>query len=323
MSLKLGFIGTGGIAQHHVKNLVQMQGVELAAFYDVDPERAGKAASEHAGAKAYAHLDDMLDGSRLDGVYVCVPPMAHGAAEEKLIERGIPFLVEKPLGIDRELPRAIGEKIKAKKLTTSVGFHWRYNESAALAKKLLAETTPGMALGYWMGGMPMVPWWRVMSGSGGQFVEQTTHIVDLLRYVCGEVREVYAAYALQAMDKKVEGTDVPDVGTVALKLANGMIATISNTCMMPIGHRVGLDVYTSNGVLELRSDALTELTAQGSKAHPNVANPYFVEDEAFLHALRTGDSSRILSDYEDALKTHEVTIAANESAASGKAVRLS
>lgn len=101
---------------------------------------------------------------------------------------------------------------------------------------------------------------------------------------------------------------------MTLKLANGMVATISNTCLLPIGHHVGLDIYTGNGVLELRSDALNELTAEGTNVHPNVANPYFVEDEAFLHALRTGDTSRILSDYEDSLKTHEITIAANESA---------
>lgn len=323
MTLKLGFIGSGGIAQHHVKNLVQMEGVALSAFYDVDIQRAQKSASEHSGAKAFSNLDEMLDGSDLDGVYVCVPPMAHGDAENKLVERGIPFLVEKPLGIDNEVPIAIGERIKAKKLITSVGYHWRYNESASLAKQLLAESKPGMALGYWMGGMPMVPWWRVQASSGGQFVEQTTHIVDLLRYLCGEVREVYAAYALQVMGEKVEGTDVPDVGTVTLKLENGMVATISNTCLLPVGHHVGLDIYTNNGVLELRSDALKEITSAGSQTHANVANPYYVEDEAFLHALRTGDTSRILSDYEDSLKTHKITIAANDSALSGKPIILS
>ncbi|RKP53020.1 gfo/Idh/MocA family oxidoreductase [Cohnella endophytica] len=323
MTLKLGFIGTGGIANAHLDNLTKIDGIELTAFYDLDLARAQKAADVHGGAKAFSNLDEMLDGTKLDGVYVCVPPMAHGDAENKLVERGIPFLVEKPLGIDRELPRSIGAKVKASNLLTSVGYHWRYNESATLAKRLLENSKAGMALGYWMGGMPMVPWWRVQQGSGGQFVEQTTHIVDLLRYLCGEVSEVYAAYALQVMGDKVEGTDVPDVGTVTLKLANGMVATISNTCLLPAGHHVGLDIYTESGILELRGDALNEITSAGRSIHPNVANPYFVEDEAFVHALRTGDRSRILSDYEDSLRTHEITIAANESAVSGQPVRLS
>lgn len=322
MTIRLGFIGTGGIANYHVNNLARMEGVELAAFYDVDVQRAEKTASAHRGARAYADLDEMLDGGRLDGVYVCVPPMAHGAAELRLIERGIPFLVEKPLGIDGELPADIGRKAREAKLITAVGYHWRYMESAGLAKRLLADGKPGMALGYWMGGMPMVPWWRVRSSSGGQFVEQTTHIVDLLRYLCGEVSEVYAAYSLQVMGNAVPGTDVPDVGTVTMKLANGMVATISNTCLLPVGHHVGLDVYTDRGVLEIRGDGLRELTKDGETKHPNIANPYALEDEAFVHALRTGDTSRILSDYEDSLRTHAVTIAANESAKSGRPISL-
>jgi len=322
MAVKLGFIGTGGIANHHLKNLVQMDDVQLVSFCDVDLQRAQKAADAHAGAKAYDSIDNMLDAGGLDGVYVCVPPLAHGDAEFKLIERSLPFLVEKPLGIDRGIPAEIARKVSGGKLITSVGYHWRYDQSAALAKDELASRKPGMALGYWMGGMPMVPWWRVQSGSGGQFVEQTTHIVDLLRYLCGEVREVYAAYGLQVMDKQVPGTDVADVGTVTLKLENGMVATISNTCLLPVGHHVGLDIYTDKGVLELRSGGLKELTAEGERLRKNKTNPYFVEDEAFVYALRTGDTSRILSDYADALRTHDVTMAANESAVSGQPVKL-
>ncbi|MBB6735991.1 Gfo/Idh/MocA family oxidoreductase [Cohnella sp. CBP 2801] len=323
MTVKLGFVGTGGIASFHIKNLVQMEGVELAAFFDTDAQRAQKAASEHAGAKAFSNLDEMLDGSKLDGLYICVPPMAHGEAESKAIERGLPFLVEKPLGLDRGVPEEIARRVAEKKLLTAVGYHWRYNDTMAEAKRLLAESRTGMALGYWMGGMPMVPWWRVMKGSGGQFVEQTTHIVDLLRFLCGEVTEVYAAYALRDMDRQVPGTDVPDVGTVTFKLASGAVATVSNTCLLPVGHHVGLDVYTDRGVLEVRGNELKDITKTETRSVRNVSNPYYVEDEAFVHALRTGDSSRILSDYADALLTHEVTVAANESAAGGKPVAIS
>ncbi|MFD0960755.1 Gfo/Idh/MocA family protein [Paenibacillus chungangensis] len=322
MTVKLGFIGTGGIANYHIGSLVQIKDVSLTAFCDVDLGRAQRAASGHHGAKAYAKVEDMLDDNKLDGVYICVPPMAHGDVERQLIERAIPFLVEKPLGIDRNTPAAISQAVKAKKLITSVGYHWRYSEATNVAKQLLADRTPGMALGYWMGGMPMVPWWRVQTGSGGQFVEQTTHIVDLLRYLCGEVTEVYAAYSHKVMDKKVEGTDVPDVGTVTLKLANGMVATISNTCMMPVVHHVGLDIYTDKGVLEVRGNSLKEIGKEGVLTHTNKLQPTAAEDEAFIHALRTGDTSRILSDYEDSLRTHDITIAANESAVSGKPVSL-
>src|SRR5690606_1934250 len=44
---------------------------------------------------------------------------------------------------------------------------------------------------------------------------------------------------------------------------------------------------------------------------------YQAQDEAFVEAIRTGDRSLILSTYDDALRTAEVTLAANESALTG------
>lgn len=322
MTVKVGFIGTGGIAQNHLSNLKNIDGVTVTAFYDLDGRRAEQAALEWNDAKAYSSIREMLDGPKLDGVYICVPPLAHGEAERLVIAQGIPFLVEKPLGVDQDVPTEIAALVANKAIITSVGYHWRYHDSTSTAQRLLANSRLGMALGYWMGGMPMVPWWRVQSGSGGQFVEQTTHIVDLLRFLCGEVTEVYAAYALRHM-QHVEGTDVPDVGTVTLKLANGMVATISNTCLLPIGHHVGLDLYTDQGVLEIRGNDIKEHTRKGVVDHKGTVNPYLEEDKAFVHAIRTGDPSGILSDYEDAMRTHQITIAANHSAISGKAISLS
>ena len=322
MTVKIGFIGAGGIAAQHLSNLAGMPDVEIAGFYDVDGKKARQAAEAFPGARAYERLDDLFDGARPDGVYICVPPMAHGEAERQAIARGIPFFVEKPLGNDLELPTELASAIRERRLLTSVGYHWRYGDPARLARERLKDGTVGMAVGYWMGDMPMPPWWRVESQSGGQFVEQTTHIVDLLRYLCGEVVEVYAAFSLRTMDRQVPGTDVPDVGTVTLKLANGAVASISNTCMLPVYHHVGLDLYCDFGVLEVRDREFRAVTKEGTWIRNARTNPYLSEDEAFIHALRTGDRSGILSDYEDALKTLAVTIAARQSAASGRPVSL-
>ena len=46
-----------------------------------------------------------------------------------------------------------------------------------------------MALGYYMGGAPG-GWWQQRDKSGGQLVEQTTHIVDTALYVIGDVKAV-------------------------------------------------------------------------------------------------------------------------------------
>jgi myo-inositol 2-dehydrogenase / D-chiro-inositol 1-dehydrogenase len=319
--LKVGIIGTGWFAKTHAAILGDMDGVDVTAFCGTSIEKAEKEARNWSNAKGYSNVDEMLEKQKLDAVYICVPPMAHGAIELALIERNIPFFVEKPLGID-EQPLEIAKRIAEKGLITSVGYHWRYKETTKKALSLTQNREVGMALGYWMGDMPMVPWWRDVNKSGGQFVEQTTHIVDLLRYLCGEVTEVYAAYSTKIMQEKVEGTTASDVGSVTMKLQNGMVATISNTCILTNSSKVGLDLFTEEGIIELRNEHLREIKGKQILEHKDQVNPYIAENKIFLEAVKTGNPAGILSDYKDSLKTHTVTLAANRSAISGKPIRL-
>lgn len=322
MTLKIGMIGTGWFGMMHAEKLSKTEGVDIAGFVATNQEKADTAAGKFDNARGYDSIHKLLDDRKIDAAYICVPPFAHGEIEQALIERGIPFLVEKPIGTDEQVPGAILKGIEEKGLITSVGYHFRYMDGTERARELLRERTIGMALGYWMGSMPGVSWWRKMEGSGGQFVEQTTHIVDLLRYTAGEVSEVYAAYGGRIMSKTEEGVTVPDVGTVTLKLASGAVATISNTCAIPAGSRTGLHIYTDKGVLELGHGGLVDAEAGRKTEYANRTNPYDLENEAFLHAVKTGDTSRIRSTYADSMLTHRVTMAANESARTGLPVKL-
>ncbi|GIP28829.1 hypothetical protein J23TS9_39590 [Paenibacillus sp. J23TS9] len=325
MTLQIGIIGTGWFSQVHADILAAAEGVKVQAFLGTSREKAEQKARAY-GAASYGDLHEMLDAERLDAVYICVPPMSHGAIEEELIRRRIPFLVEKPLGLDTELPHALMGQIAEAKLLTSVGYHFRYQSNMDKLKELLKQQKTGMMLGRWMDSMPGVSWWRRQHGSGGQFIEQTTHLVDLLRYLAGEVEEVYALYGNRIKHEQVDGMEVADVGTVTLKLANGLAANISNTCILPEGaglSQTGLTFYTDQGVLDWNPQRLHAARPGEQTEYLEQSNPYVKETEAFIHALRTGDSSRIRSDYADACRTQAVTCAALESAASGKPVRIS
>ncbi|MEK8130633.1 Gfo/Idh/MocA family oxidoreductase [Paenibacillus filicis] len=321
--LQIGIIGTGWFSRTHADLLVQTQDVRLTAVLGTSQEKADQLASAYPDARGYDSLRRMLDAGRLDAVYVCVPPMSHGDIERELIQRGIPFLVEKPLGVDLELPLELAEAIRSRNLITSVGYHFRYKATLDRMKAELEGQTIAMAVGEWSGGMPQVSWWRRQEGSGGQFIEQTTHIVDLLRYTAGEVEEVYAAYANRVVHTQFEGVTVPDVGSVTLKLASGAVASLTNTCALPSGvGRTGLRLYTSGGLLDWTPDRLEVTGTNRLEQVVDEANPYAAETDAFLHALRTGDTSRIRSDYADALRTQQVTYAALQSAASGQPVKI-
>jgi len=322
MTLRVGMIGTGWFADKHAGMLSAMDGVHVTAICGSSPEKAEQMAKQFSGATGYGDLTEMLDSEKLDAVYICTPPFAHGLAEVSLAARGIPFFVEKPLAVDLATPSNILDAVRTNNLITSVGYHFRYTDAVASAKELLEGRTVGMAMGYWMGGMPGVYWWRKQEMSGGQFVEQTTHIVDLLRYLLGEVDEVHAMFAQRHKHQTEEGVTVPDVGTVNLRLRSGAIATIANTCMLPIDHTSGLHVYTDQGVLEIGGSGLKELVSGRITESRNRSNPYELENQAFIHAVRTGDTSGIRSTYADAWKSQQIATAAVLSAQTGQLVRL-
>ncbi|QQZ62309.1 Gfo/Idh/MocA family oxidoreductase [Paenibacillus sonchi] len=322
MTLNIGIVGTGWFSKVHADLLAGMEDVKLQAVCGSSKQKGEDMASPY-GAEGYGDITEMLDARKLDAVYICVPPQSHGAIERALIRREIPFFVEKPLGSSTEIPASLLQDIKEHGLLTSVGYHFRYQENIARLKKLLSGDKVGMIVGQWMGSMPGVAWWRDQEQSGGQFTEQTTHIVDLLRYLGGEVTEVYGMFGNRVVHEQHEGVTVADVGTVSLKLDNGIVANISNTCVLPgeVG-QVGLSFYNDKGLLDWNPDRLMEVRSGDSKEYVNSGNPYAAESEAFLYAVRTGDRSRILSDYEDGYKTLKVTCAAYESAKSGLPVKL-
>ncbi|WP_339220837.1 Gfo/Idh/MocA family oxidoreductase [Paenibacillus sp. FSL H8-0332] len=322
MTLNIGLVGTGWFSKVHADLLAGMEDVSLKAVCGSSKPKGEEMARPY-GAEGYGEITEMLDSHKLDAVYVCVPPQSHGAIERALIRRDIPFFIEKPLGSSTAIPASLLEDIKQHQLLTSVGYHFRYQENIQRLKQTLAGDKVGMITGEWMGGMPGVAWWRNQEQSGGQFTEQTTHIVDLVRYLAGEVTEVYGMFGNRIMHEKHEGVTVADVGTVSLKLASGIIASISNTCVLPGEvNKAGISFYNDNGMLDWNPERLLEVRSGDSKEYKNSGNPYAVESEAFLYAVRTGDRSRILSDYEDGYKTLKVTCAAYESAQSGLPVKL-
>jgi predicted dehydrogenase len=326
MRVRVGFVGCGGMAGGHINNWAGMrdrgEDVELAAFCDIDEGRALSYAKRFE-ARAYTDFRRMLDEEVLEAVYVVVPPHAHTGAELLAAERGRALFVEKPVANSLETAVEIRDAIGKAGILNSVGYHWRYQEGTDHARAALEGKTVGMVMGYWMGGMPGVAWWRRMEQSGGQFVEQTTHIFDLARYFAGDVTEVYANATVRALGD-VENFSVTDVGAASLKFAGGAIGTIHNTCLLKgFGYNTGLVVVTPEMVAELMSGSGCKLIEAGKRTEfVSRANAYLREDQVFLEAIRSGDGARIRSSYADAVKSLAVSLAANESYQTGKPVAV-
>jgi predicted dehydrogenase len=320
MSIRVGFIGTGGIANAHMRCLQEVPDVELVAFCDIVEERAKTAAEEHNG-KAFTDHKPMFDEVEMDALYICLPPHAHTDQELMAVERGIPFLVEKPITRTWEKAKEIEAAVDGAGLITSVGYHWRYYDVTERARQELDGRTIGMVLGWWMGGLPGVAWWRVLEQSGGQILEQTTHICDLARCYAGDVKRVYARLALRAL-QDAPNLDVPDVGTVALEFASGAVGTISNSCMAPRGYLVGLDVLCRDFLIQHRAGKLMIRSADGVEELEDPTNPKIKQSRIFIEAVRSGDASKIESPYSDGVKSLAISLAALKSQQTGEPVEL-
>lgn len=320
MTVRIGFVGTGGIANHHLRVLAQLDEAELVAFCDVAEEKALAAASEYGG-RAYSHYEALYDSEALDAVYVCLPPFAHAQPELAAIERGLPIFVEKPVAISLDQARAVEAAIRRQSLISAVGYHWRYMDTTAQAIEHLGDEPVGFALGSWTGGMPGVPWWRVLAESGGQIVEQTTHLFDLARYLLGAVESVHAM-ARTGLMKDIPNYDVHDASITNLRFQSGAVASITSACMLATGGHVGLDLYQKNQVLRLTSGALTLDRPSGREVVELGNDPTQAEDRAFLQAVQTGDATGIRCDYSEAVQTLAVTLAATQSAVERRVLSL-
>ena len=320
-TVKVACVGTGWVAGRHLTAMTTLQGVELVGVAGRTEERAAPLARRF-NTRAFGDYRAMLDATKPDALIICTIPAAHGDVERAAIERGVPFLVEKPLATDWKTAEAIAAEVTAAKLMTSVGYHFRYAASVQRARELLAGQTISLVEGWWLSTTPPPAWWSKEELSGGQMIEQTTHIFDLARYLLGEARSVYGMAGRVKRASHPEST-VAEVSSAAVTFESGAIGTFNSSCILPQdNHRVGLHLYADGLALELTVKGLVVDRGGQRLEYRERDDAIATEGAAFLQAVRTGDRSGIRSTYADALLTHRLTTAATDSARSGMPEQL-
>ena len=321
--VKIGFVGTGGIANSHLRNLVEMENVRIAALCDIDESRVN-AAVERYGGQAYTDYREMFDGVDLDAVYFCLPPFAHSDAEIIAVERGFHLLVQKPVVLELETGVRIAEAIEKSGVISCVGYQRRYSNAAIATRDFLKDKTVGMVACHRWGGIAGGPshWWRVMEKSGGMLHEQATHQLDTIRYTAGEIVEVYKIDALQ-INVDQENHTIPDAEVVTLQFESGAVGCISTSSALINGGGGSRTDFIVQGhyTLQLSGDDVRVIPEGAATVEVPDREPQSI-DEAFIQAIQTGDRSLIRSSYADGLKSAAVSIAANQSSREHRPVRV-
>lgn len=314
MTIRIGFIGTGGIAQSHVRALQACPQAQIAWVYDVNQDAARQMA-EVTGAQVAESPDALLDSARIDAVYLCTPPFARGTLEETAAERGIALFVEKPLGLDEQTVRRKEAVIRQSGIIHAVGYCIRYYDTIQEARRYLQHKSIHVIQAHRFGTSHPAAWWWQLDKSGGHLVDAVTHQVDLIRYLAGEFQEVYANFGRSVLDRTSPDTTIYDGGALTFRMASGAVGTITESCVSPIERGSVIKLIGEDFSLSIASNhQVTIADAAGSVTHSSEQNMMIEQARAFLSAVETGNQALIASDYRDARQTLRFTLAANRSA---------
>ena len=320
--VRMGMIGLGHIPQNAhlpaLSQLVEKGEVVLQAFCDVDQGVVSDQAKAWGAKSAYTDHREMFDKEKLDGVYVCLPPTLHTDAELIAAEKGIALFVEKPQSLDMAQAVAFGAAIDRAGIVSQVGFMSRYYPSAEYLKAMLETRIPRHALvQLFYSGRHIRYWTSRMALCGGSYVENTIHMIDLLRFFLGDIEAVSAFYFYRVEGEGPEPINMPYAYNVNYRFKSGVVANATTSRVLNVN-------YARRNVTVVADDALFEWSAQNVvlngeevAAWDDRPNAFAFQTKAFVDAIRKGDSTAMRSSYGDALNSLAAVLGANASAERG------
>jgi predicted dehydrogenase len=323
MTTRIALVGAGGVARRHANVLTSLPDVSIASVADPS-EAAAKALARQCDARPFRDVQEALDSAEPDAVYICVPPFAHGEPEKAVLARGLPMFVEKPLAVDMPTAVDIAARVEDTGVVTGTGYHWRCLDIVAEAQELLQERAPLLACGYWLDKRPTAPWWAHADRSGGQVVEQLTHVVDLARVLLGEAVDVYAAGVRQPTPAAsvTDHGDVEDATAAAVRFASGTVATLAATSLLDVKHKASLHTFSRGLVVELSEDGIVVSSGSERRHRRPAEDPRLIVDREFIEAVR-GEREATRAPYAEIIRSHELGCAVAESARTGHPVNVS
>lgn len=304
MTTRVVMIGAGGIARRHLEVLAREEDVEIVGHV----ARTRASAQRHAsvfGGRAYDDAAELVEGERPDAAWVTVPPDAHGPAERALLGAEVPYLIEKPLSADRATGEELARAAMDARALVAVGYHWRALDTLPELRERLAESPVRMVTGAWHDAIPAPQWWRKEARSGGQMVEQATHLLDLARHLVGEA-DVVAARSTTPDVPALPGADVADAAATLLEFRARIPGIVTASCALGGRAWVRLELVCAGLHVVVGQDAVRYDDGRVVREVRTQGDPFVAQNRAFLHAVRTGDRSALYCDMEDALATHRL-----------------
>ncbi len=260
--LRFGIIGCGVIGPFHALAITSLPDAELVAVADIILERAQELA-ETFQVTPYSDFQEMLSREQLDVIDICTLSGLHGEHACQAMRSRRHVIVEKPMEISRA---AIAEMLRVQQETgvkLAVISQHRFDPAARQVHDLVEE----QAFGRLVLGNAAMPWWRSQAyydsgewrgtwelDGGGVLMNQSIHSIDLLQWLMGPVKSVFAY-----TDTLVHRMETEDVAVAVLRFANGALGTITATTGAYPGVSTRIEIYGDKGSAVIEDDRLSYL----------------------------------------------------------------
>ena len=337
----VGILGGGNISETHARAARELEGVEVVAVHGQNREKAERLAAAYGG-KVYEDLDAFLAHRPMEVVLVGSPSGLHAEHGIAAARRGLHVLVEKPLDVNVERADALVEACERAGVKLGVYFQDR----AAPDVRRLKSLVESGALGRLLLASGRVKWYRppeyyrdsrwrgtwALDG-GGALMNQGVHTLDLLLWLLGDVKSVYAKAFTALHDIEVEDTVV-----ATLEFESGVVGTLEAATSVYPGYPRRVELTGTEGTVILEHDKLVAadlrtpreglvVAAQAAGGNPAASSPVVSDVSGhreilsdFLRAIETGGTP--ICDGREGRRSVELARAVYESSRTGLAVTL-
>lgn len=286
--VRIGLIGCGGIANHHVSQLMEIPEAEIVALNDTSEKSIEAMQERFPKLKGLPVFDDykkMINEVEMDAVEISTPHTLHFEQAMDAMEKGLHILIEKPMVCKVEHAKKLIEKQKETNSVIVLSYQrhympqFRYMKNA-VSNGELGEITYVAALQAQNWKKAVANTWRQVPelSGGGQLNDSGSHLIDIILWITGlSVEEVFGV-----VDNC--GTPVDINSALTIKFTNGAQGTVSVIGDSPTWHE-DFTIWGEKGVLFYRNGNLTRFDESGNQIEitemPEASNP----DKNFINAI--------------------------------------
>lgn len=233
MTIKVGLVGCGGIAEQHVKGYLKLprEEAQITAVCDVVEKNVQQRSQEVGGVPTYSDFNVLVKEADVDAVDICLPHHLHKDAIVAAANAGKHVICEKPLCLTLEEADAVDKAVKENGVTLMCAHNQVFMPGVQKVKELLAEGVFGKVYelrttdSFYHNFDPNTIGWRSQRKTmgGGELIDTGYHPSYLLLYLAGstpvEVTAMLSKHRLSFMDGE-------DSAQVLVRFADGSVGNI-------------------------------------------------------------------------------------------------